>query len=79
MNESIGEACKHNGAIGDKEAVAVELYSSIYFESLHVAEIYIRVYSTYHMRMVYKIVPYAYGTYHTRMVCTIRLWYKICV
>ena len=44
MDESIGGACKHNGAIGDKETLAVELYSSIYFESLHVAKIYIRAY-----------------------------------
>ena len=36
MDESIGGACKHNGAIGDKETIAVELYSSIYFESLHI-------------------------------------------
>ena len=61
MVESIGGACKHNRAIGDKETVAVELYSSIYFKSLHVAEIYICAYGTYHTRMVYKIVPYAYG------------------
>ena len=40
MDELIGGACKHNGAIGDKETVAVELYSSIYFESMHVAKIY---------------------------------------
>ena len=39
MDESIGGAYKHNGAIGDKETVAVELYSSIEFESLHVAKI----------------------------------------
>ena len=77
MDESIGGACKHNGVIGDKETVAVELYSSIYFELLHVAKVYIRTYGTYHTHMVYKIVPYAYGTYHTHMVCTIRIWYKI--
>ena len=44
MDESIGGACKHNGDIGDKETVAVELYSSPYFKSLHVAKIYIHEY-----------------------------------
>ena len=47
MDESIGGACKHNGAIGDKETLAVELHSSISFESLHVAIIYIRTYGSY--------------------------------
>ena len=66
MNESIGGACKRYGAIGDKETVAVELYSSIYFESLHVAKnTYARSY------MVASYVPYAYGIQN----CTIRVWY----
>ena len=30
MVKSIGGACKQNGAIGDKETVALELYSCIF-------------------------------------------------
>ena len=54
MLESIGGVCNQNGAIEDKEIVAVELAIVLYFESLHIA----------------KISTYAYGMYlyHTRMV-----------
>ena len=45
MVESIGGACKQNGAIGDKETVYSTRAIALYFESMHVAaaEVYIRV------------------------------------